>query len=455
MGGGVAQQARPHDDAPYRLFIATSLALAVFGGFLLAVVLPLAQALELSWGTDWLALVQVHGQLQLLGFAGLFVIGMSFRLMPRFSGRTLASPELVRPLLACVALSLVMRAIAQPWASGTARDAVLLGSAALLLAGSLAFASIILRTLAHPASRAEATGWYFCLGAVAYVGQAALNAAIIVEMVRRDGEVAPYAKDQALVFVQLFGFLMLFLSGVATRAIPALTGNARSNAASKVAASMLAAFVAAYAAAAIWAAYRSATVTTARVEDAALLGVAATFVTVVWLAGVFRPRANRVAAASQIQFHFVRAACGWLLVAAALLAWYAGTALADGGIIDSYEADAVRHTLTVGVVTMMIVGMALLVVPEFAGRRLQHPREGGIVILLLVALNGAVVLRVWPALRGIDWVASSRYWPMAAAGVLAILAIAGFALMLVQSNLEQRRPGWASNAARTQRRPHP
>jgi hypothetical protein len=160
-----------------------------------------------------------------------------------------------------------------------------------------------------------------------------------------------------------------------------------------------------------------------------------------------RPRANRVAQASQTQFIFVRAAFIWLIVAALMLARYAFDGLWDGRVLDSFEVDALRHTLTVGVVTMMIVGMAMLVVPEFAGRRLQHPARFAPWIML-VGLNAAVVLRIWPPLEGIDWIKSTRYWPMAAAGTLAIAVVAYFAFMLAQSALEQRREGWAMAAVR-------
>ncbi len=442
---------RAHYDAPYRLFLGTSLALALFGGFLLAVLLPLAQALAWDWGTRWQALVQAHGQLQLLGFAGLFIAGMALRLMPRFSGRDIAFPRLVPALIPLIGGSVVLRALAQPWAGGFPRDAGLALSAALLLAGAVAFAAVVWGTLLQRESRAEATAWYFCLGALAYVAQAALNAAIVVEMVRRGLELAPLAKDEALIFVQLFGFLLLFLCGVATRAVPSLTGNARPDASSRAAAITLAVGVALYGVAAVWAAYRTPTQATARIEDAALLLVAAAFIAVTWLSGVARPRANRVARASQAPFHFVRAAFAWLVVAAILTAWYAVPALIDGKVIDAFATDAIRHTLTVGVVTMMIVGMGMLVVPEFAGRRIQHPGGELVALAVLAALNVAVVLRIWPAIDGVRWISVTRFWPMAAAGAVAIAAVGAFAFMFLQSYIEQRTPGWGSTDALTSR----
>jgi len=434
-------------DAPYRLFLGSSLTLAIFGGFLLAVLLPLADALEWPWGRRWNALVQAHGQLQLLGFAGLFVFGMALRLMPRFSGREVRYPVLVRILIPAVAGGVILRALAQPFAGDGVRNAGLVLSSALLVVGALAFATVICGTILQRESRAEATKWFFALGSAAYVAAGALDAVIVFGMVRHGRDLAPHAENEALIFLQLFGFVLLFLCGVATRAVPSLTGHPRPERGSRVAASLLAAGVAAYVAAALWAAYDAPTRTTARAQDVALLVVAAAFVLVTWLTGVARPRANRVARASQTYFHFVQAAFAWLLVVAALIAWYAAHGLRDGKQLDVYEVDAVRHALTVGVVTMMIVGMGMLVVPEFAGRRLQHPHEEPVAWLVLIALNVAVVLRIWPPLEGIDWIAMTRFWPMFAAGAFAIAAVGTFAFMFGQSWVEQRHPGWGSAEA--------
>jgi len=46
-------------------------------------------------------------------------------------------------------------------------------------------------------------------------------------------------------------------------------------------------------------------------------------------------------------------------------------AFANGRGAGPFAMDAARHMLAIGVVSMMIVGMAMLIVPEFAGRRLQ------------------------------------------------------------------------------------
>jgi hypothetical protein len=427
-------------ESPYRLFIAASLVLGIGGGFALAILLPLAQALEWDWGIRYQALVQVHGQLQLLGFAGLFTMGMSLRIMPRFSSRPLAYPPLVRALVPLIVTALVLRSLALPAGDGFLRDGALIASAALQLAGGVAFAAVVCRTLLHRDSKAESTAWFFVLGSLGYLAASIMSGQQTLETVRDGLPFEPLARHPSMLFVQQYGFVLMFLSGVATRAVPVFTGHARRDGPARAVALLLACGVALSAGAWQWVSYRPPGETSARVLDAGLLLIAAAFLGVAALTGVFRPSANRVAAASQLQFQFVRSAMAWLAGGSLLLVWYAARAFAAGGPPDTFELDAARHVFTVGVTACMIVGMAMLIVPEFAARRMQHRDERALIASMLVALNAAVALRAWPAIAGIDWLGHTRGWPMAASGGLATTVIVIFAAMFAQSYLEQRKP---------------
>jgi hypothetical protein len=442
---------KPH-DAPYRAFIAASLTLGVGGGFLLAVLLPLAGALEWDWGRRFSALVQAHGQLQLVGFAGLFTAGMSLRLIPRFSGRPLAFWTWTPWIIVMWAASLIIRALAQPAGDSVLRDGALILAATAFVLGAALFAAVIWRTLIHPQSRAEATAWFLCLGALAVLSASLLNFAITIEMVRDDLNTAPTLRHNALLALEQYGFVLMFLSGIGLRAVPNLVGRSRPERPALVAAVLLAAGVAMYAFAALYASFDTATAAIARVSGVGLILIGAAFVVVAWLSGVFRPNANRVAAASQVQFWFVRAAMAWLVIGGAMMAWFALRAMGEPRLVDAFAMDAVRHAIAIGVITNMIVGMAMLVVPEFAGRRLQHPNERWLVISMIVALNVAAVLRIWPALEGIEWLESTRWWPMAIAGLLTEAVILTFALMFAQSWREQRPKDWATPRALARRR---
>lgn len=441
-------------DAPYRWFIAASLTMAIGGGFMLAVLLPLARAEKWAWGDGirWEALIQAHGQLQLIGFGGFFVMGMAFRLMPRFSGRPLASRALVLTLIPVIGMSLVLRSFAEPWANGGPRAAALVGSASLLLAGGVAFTAIICGTLCHRGSQAGATGYFFVLGALGFCAGAMLNLLQVIEMVRGGLPIAPVSKETAQVFVQQYGFLIMFLSGVGMRAVPTFSGAPRMPKATRAAAIVLTCGVALFAMAMLWISYRGYSETAARVGDVGQLATAAAFAMFVWISGALWPSKSRVAAASQTAFWFVRSAYAWMLIAALLTAWYGARALVDGALPDTYELDAIRHVLTIGVLTMMIVGVSMLIVPEFAGRRLQHADERWLLRTMIAALNTSAALRLWPAIEGLNWLAATRYWPIAASGALAWGALIVFAVMFAQSYFEQRAPRWGSSASLAARR---
>ena len=321
----------------------------------------------------------------------------------------------------------------------------MIASAALLLVGSAAFAAIVWGTLLHRDSKAEATGWFFSLGAAAFVATSILNAVQTSEMIRHSLATAPGTRQSALIFTQQFGFLIMFVAGVGTRAIPTLTGQPRRQLAPRAAAIIFAVGIALFASFLLIAAERRPGEMLIRMGAIGLFLTGIGFAILVWTSGALAP-GSRVAAASKTQFLFVRCAFGWMAVAAALTYWYAGRALQDGKAPDQFELDAIRHVLTIGVLINIVIGMAMLIVPEFAGRRLQHPNERLLQLAILAAVNAASALRLWPAFEGLHWLEDTRYWPVAAAGGLASLAVVAFGLMFAQSWWEQRDPAWAARA---------
>jgi len=109
-------------EPPYQVFILSSLGLVVGAGFTLAALLPLNVVLDWGWGARHTSLVQAHGQVQVLGWVGLFIMGMAYRLMPRFSGRPSPFPFAVWVSWAALVASLLLRLAAQPADDGSWRD---------------------------------------------------------------------------------------------------------------------------------------------------------------------------------------------------------------------------------------------------------------------------------------------------------------------------------------------
>jgi uncharacterized protein involved in response to NO len=73
-----------------------ALLLGAGGGFVLACVLTVTSMLGIALGSWWIALAQTHGDLQLFGWAGLFVVGVSLHFLPRLRGTPLVATWPIR-----------------------------------------------------------------------------------------------------------------------------------------------------------------------------------------------------------------------------------------------------------------------------------------------------------------------------------------------------------------------
>ena len=425
-------------EPPYQLFVLTSLAMAIGAGFVLATLAPLSIVLQWGWGASYTAVVQAHGQVQILGWVGLFIVGMAYRLMPRFWGRPLPAPAFVWTSLLALSASLILRMAAQPAGEGVWQQTVLVTSGALGVIAAVVFGIVVVRTIAHRESRAGATGYFFLLGAGAFVAQACLNLVLLIQMSQRAGDVLYPLDTAGLLHLQFYGFIVMFVLGVATRAVPTFSGLPRSELQGKVLAIALAGAVTAFLVAALLTANdgRSGALNQAEAWSFAMLGPL--FVAGTWQAGILRPAANRVAAASQPHIWFIRAAFVWLLIAAGIASYYGVRAGFTGTTISAHGVDALRHVVGLGFASQMIIGMAMMILPEFAIRRMRYPRERMPTLMLLLLLNTAVALRVGAAVATPQWTSLDRFWPMAIAGGLGWSAVVLFAAIFVWGMVHKR-----------------
>lgn len=98
--------------ALYSPFIWASFLSAVAGGFFLAAILGLHTAYGLWSGKLLIELVQLHGHLQLLGWMGLLLIGVSMYVLPRFASTPLPPGNQQRWIFILLATGLGLRVLA-------------------------------------------------------------------------------------------------------------------------------------------------------------------------------------------------------------------------------------------------------------------------------------------------------------------------------------------------------
>lgn len=94
-------------------FIWWALSLAVFAGFAIGAHVASVIGLDLPLGKGFYSFIQAHGHVQLVGWAGLFIIGISLHFIPRLAGVPLQQPSRTTVILFLVSIGLLLRSIGQ------------------------------------------------------------------------------------------------------------------------------------------------------------------------------------------------------------------------------------------------------------------------------------------------------------------------------------------------------
>ncbi|HXG41468.1 MAG TPA: DUF1858 domain-containing protein [Dehalococcoidia bacterium] len=416
---------------PIGLAVASALAGIPLGG---------AMALMAARGTAldarWTALVQAHGQLQLAGWLGLFIVGMALHIVPRFKARPLALGPLRLPTVALWTMALLLRTAAAaapaPW-SGP----LLATGASLQLLASVLFAAMVGGTLWG--ARREGYDWFLLSGLGWLVAGGALGLGGTAAALALGAPYVPAQWDRAQLDVLAYGFVLAFALGVSLRVVPFFLSlpPARQSTAPALALA-LGAGVAALLARGAWgvatggAAPALGTVGTAPVALAALGAVASL--------GVFAPpRPSDAADAQTAHRKFVRAAYVWLMAALAVQLWLVvDEAVGDGA--GWPEEGAARHMLLLGFASQLVFGIAYRALPVFVGGRL---RSRLLVDLTYVLLNVAAVTRVLPPL--VPGGGAGGMWShVAGAGLPMTLAVGlfGYNLLMTVVDAGRRARRW-------------
>jgi hypothetical protein len=209
-------------DQPYVLLMGLSLALALSAGFGLGLYLLLSIAFRLPLPATTPALIQVHGQVQALGFVMLFIMAVGVQIIPRFHSSTLDRPRLVSIGGLMLAAGVGARTLSQPAAASVARSVSLLLAAALTLIGALlvvyAFSRVI-RSSVQPGPRGRRALLPATLGSSILLALL-LNVFVSLGLVLNGGVVVPLYLDETLLHLELWGFASTMVLAVAGNIYP-------------------------------------------------------------------------------------------------------------------------------------------------------------------------------------------------------------------------------------------
>jgi hypothetical protein len=364
-------------DAIYRPFfkagIVTALTLgAVWGAYLL-----LRIAFQGSFSAVRLHEVNAHGHAQIFGWVGLFVMGFAYQAFPRFKHTSLAHPRLALASFWMMVAGILCRSVAEPlvylwpWLGEAAVGAAVLEVFAIGL-----FVWVIGRTF-HTSKKPlvfydgyilSALAWFLIQAVWETVYLAATVAATEPE------QLLPLVAtwQGALRDVQIHGFALLMILGVSQRLFPNFFGLPAPNRRLSVAVLIV-----------LNTAVLGETTGMVLMRTVGQAWAALWYASVLLLTGGVGVLVSNWRIFSRPEepdrsLKFLRAAYLWLFVSLGMLValpvyqlgllpvWAPDSAAAQLGFSHAYYG-AIRHAITVGFISLMIVGVAAKVVPTLNG----------------------------------------------------------------------------------------
>lgn len=459
---------RPSRQAPFTdLFVHCALVLSLTGGFGMAAALAAHEALGIGLERWWPVLVQVHGHVQIFGWLGLFIMGVSLYFLPRFAGVPLRSPAAARLSAALITSGLVGRGLAQVgmFAGVDAWGPVLRAASVAQLAGVMLYVALVLDciTTARPEREAfHALRLCFLSMLVGWVASTALIAWHSMLAVEQMGFLHPLWNQLGL---DLFiGFVLLpvaFAFSIRTfplyLRLPAVRWHVGRLVGLFLVGQTLQSVVAA--AELVGGGHSSATASVLWLGPAGQLLKGVAILLFIWRLDLLtrrqpawinerdgtppeQPRLHRQPRAhlpdygefGHFEWHIYLAYA--FLVLAAGLEVHSGAGLLSAAW-SPVPTDALRHVYLAGFGTLLLLGMAPRMLPGFW--RLRNPASARLIDVSFVLAASAAVLRVAPGLAPSGPWHDALQWGYGVSGLLGWLAVAALAINLWHTHHQRIR----------------
>jgi hypothetical protein len=427
IGSGVrAHPLTPAQTTLYRPFFTAGIAVALTAGASWGVWLLWQIGFARRFTGVPIYQVNAHGHAQIFGWVGLFVMGFAYQMFPALWQRRLAAPRLVPFVFAAMLSGIALRTVAMSMASaGWAVPAVVVGGA-LEIAAIATFVAQLAASWRGSLARVEPYFRFVGAALCFFLAQAIFCVWHTVSAMRaadRDALLWQVATYQAVLRdLQIHGFALLLILGVSMRVLPRFYGLPEIDG-RKARRAWWLLVLGVLGESALFLLYRF---TGRHVLAAALLvpwGMLA------WgalsIAVVFRPW--RPFPVPDRSAKFVRFAYLWLAASFALLLLLPAYQAAVHLRFSHAYYGSIRHAITVGFASQMIMGIAAYVVPTRRRRdRAALPGLGGPFLLI----NLGCLLRV--TLQALTDVHPAFFAIVGVSGVLELAALGWWGVHLAR-----------------------
>ena len=343
---------------------------------------------------DLLPAIHAHAHAMIWCWVGAFVMGFAYQSFPRFKNTVLWRPRIAQATFYLVIAGTVARMAAE--LALPASYALWLGglSAALEIAAAVLFVTVMVKTAASSSAPRASHERYLMAAFFWFLVQSVLSPFFFfakATAVTQDQLVMRIATiDGPLRDIQVVGFAALVIAGVSQRFLPSVYGLPRP----RRDRSSLIFMIINFSLVLDVISYVLLLTTHQLIFAAALL--LAWLQMPVWAVLLVRHlRIFSAPAQPDRSFKFVRAAYAWLLVATFMMPLFPLYGYFTGQLFAHSYMGAQRHAITVGFISLMILGISSRVVPILAGA--DSSRLGslwGPFVLINIGNAGRVVLQI-------------------------------------------------------------
>lgn len=379
--------------------------------------------------------INAHGEAQLFGWVGLFIMGFAYQAFPRMWQTKLVAPRLALLALGCMLSGLTMRTIGMT-AAGQWPPALLVAliGGGLQLTGIVLFLLQMAGTFARRRAPFEPYMLYICI-ALGWLGLSSVFSVWYMWLTmsadsREHLLFAVSTYQAALRDAQIHGVALMMILGVSMKVLPSMFGVERLKT-SRVLAALFVLSIAVAGETSFMIAFRWTEAPQLAGMVYAMWVLLAAGVAVIILPWKFwKPLPLSDGRSDK----FVRAAYIWLAVSLTMLLLLPLYQIISGLPFSHAYYGAVRHAITVGFISMMIMGMGAKVIPALRG--VPH-REVSHLWGPFVLVNVGCAMRV--TLQPLTDATGAAFKFIGVSGTLEVIALAWWGLTMLHIMLKPRR----------------
>lgn len=425
------------EDKVYEKFAKTAIILTLTAGVTFGAVILSYIAFTLSFDSIYYALIQAHGHAQLYGWVGLFIVGFALYIIPRVKNTELKHRNLINICFGFILTSILLRAIVQPIPFHTIRFLLPI-SAVLEVLSIFLFSFIILQTVFSSKEKIGIFDKFFKAGIFWFIVAGCIDLGMVFYLYKHSLYEIPRTIFSPYVHLYLFGFVFMFLFAVNIRTVYAFLDikPVREDAVDltfwilnlSIPIYFISHIFAGKNIVALWS------------SQFIVFPMAFAIFSFVYGLRVFERSTKELhdVVMDRSYAKTIRTAYIWLIVSTIIL--LAIPFLGHGTQVQRLFHGSLNHALTVGFITMMIIGYASKMVPTFKGINMYSLKLSNITFILL---NTGCFIRVFSQiLVGITEGSFLFYAAVGTSGwfELAALGIFGYNLWRTLNTVQEVKP---------------